>query len=113
MTMTVKTSSRPSSIARESIYLAKSDNGANVPAGPTTGPIPGPELVMQATTALKAVEKSNPVQATSTVRTTNVAIKALINTNTDEIIELLVVRFPILIGTTWFGSVATIIDCFK
>ena len=68
---------------------------------------------MQATTALNAVEKSRPVNAVKTVKITMVPIKALIKTKTEETIEPLVVRFPILIGTTRFGSVATIIDCFK
>jgi hypothetical protein len=42
---TVKISSRPSSMARQSSHLAASGSDAKLPAGPTTGPNPGPTLV--------------------------------------------------------------------
>ena len=81
----VKTSRRPSSMAKAQTYLAKSEKVEKFPAGPSIFPTPGPELVMQPTMPLKGVVKSTPVTATSIVNRIVLNEKAETNTNTEDI----------------------------
>jgi hypothetical protein len=66
-TSTDSSSSRPSSMPKVQTQVWKSLSPPKLPAGPTS-PRPGPMLLTQATTAVKAVTTSSPVNSSSIVR---------------------------------------------
>ena len=109
-TKIVTTSKRPSSMANASTYFAASGKLLKFPAGPTIGPTPGPELVIQAITALNAVSKDSPLKATKTLKAAMLSIYPAKNTKTDETTALLTVKEPTFIGKTRLGSVAIVKD---
>ena len=69
--MTVKSSSRPRSIPPLSNHFAVSGRFAKFPAGPTTGPRPGPTFAMAAAALENAVKKSNPRNPRANARIQN------------------------------------------
>jgi uncharacterized protein len=71
-TTTVISSSLPSSMAPASSHLATSGREEKFPAGPTTGPSPGPTLVTAVAAAESAVRNSMPNAASAMVTTTTV-----------------------------------------
>lgn len=90
--------------------LCRVGQTAEISGRPTIGPTPGPELVIQAITALNAVSKDSPLKATKTLKAAMLSIYPAKNTKTDETTALLTVKEPTFIGKTRLGSVAIVKD---